>query len=206
MPAAPRVPGRSPSPSPPTPSLSLPKAGGAIRGMGEKFGASPVTGTASLTVPITLTPGRGGVQPQLTLSYDSGSGNGPFGLGWSLDVPSVSRTTDKGLPRYLDGDDVFQLSGAEDLVPAVFPPARTEGPYEITSYRPRTEGLFARVERWREHATGDTHWRVTSRENVTSVFGRDPAARVADPADPARVFRWLLEETADDRGNLARYT
>ncbi|MFC9699955.1 SpvB/TcaC N-terminal domain-containing protein [Streptomyces sp. NPDC056943] len=206
MPDASRVPGRSPSPSPSTPSLSLPKAGGAIRGMGEKFGASPVTGTASLTVPITLTPGRGGVQPQLTLSYDSGSGNGPFGLGWSLDVPSVSRTTDKGLPRYLDGDDVFQLSGAEDLVPAAFPAARTEGPYEVTSYRPRTEGLFARVERWREHATGDTHWRVTSRENVTSVFGRDPAARVADPADPTRVFRWLLEETADDRGNLARYT
>ncbi|MFE2282912.1 SpvB/TcaC N-terminal domain-containing protein [Streptomyces sp. NPDC059443] len=174
--------------------------------MGERFGAGPVTGTASLAVPIALTPARGGVGPKLTLSYDSGSGNGPFGLGWSLDVPSVSRTTDKGLPRYLDGEDVFQLSGAEDLVPAVFPAARTEGPYEVTCYRPRTEGLFARIERWRERGTGDTHWRVTSRENVTSIFGRDPVARVADPADPSRVFRWLLEETADDRGNLARYT
>ncbi|MFD6973252.1 SpvB/TcaC N-terminal domain-containing protein [Streptomyces sp. NPDC059949] len=173
--------------------------------MGEKFGAGPVTGTASLTVPLALTPARGGAEPKQALSYDSGFGNGPFGLGWSLDVPSVSRTTDKGVPRYLD-DDVFQLSGAEDLVPSAFPPARTAGPYEITRYRPRTEGLFARIERWRERTTGDTHWRVTSRENVTSVFGRDPTARVADPADSARVFRWLLEETADDRGNLVRYT
>lgn len=208
MPADPRVPGPSaiPTPNPTSPALSLPKAGGAIRGMGEKFGASSATGTASLSVPLALTAARGGVEPKLTLSYDSGSGNGPFGLGWSLDVASVSRTTDKGLPRYLDDSDVFQLSGAEDLVPAVSPPPRTDGPYEITCYRPRTEGLFARIERWRERATGATHWRTTSRSNVTSVFGRDPAARVADPADRSRVFRWLLEETADDRGNLVRYT
>src|SRR5215471_11376752 len=30
------------------PSVSLPKGGGAIRGMGEKFGANPVTGTGNL--------------------------------------------------------------------------------------------------------------------------------------------------------------
>jgi hypothetical protein len=29
------------------PQLSLPKGGGAIRGMGEKFAANPVTGTGS---------------------------------------------------------------------------------------------------------------------------------------------------------------
>jgi hypothetical protein len=34
------------------PSISLPKGGGAIRGIGEKFAANPVTGTASLTIPI----------------------------------------------------------------------------------------------------------------------------------------------------------
>ena len=34
------------------PSISLPKGGGAIRGMGEKFAANPVTGTGSMSVPI----------------------------------------------------------------------------------------------------------------------------------------------------------
>ncbi|MGW0875341.1 SpvB/TcaC N-terminal domain-containing protein [Streptomyces sp. NPDC002740] len=173
--------------------------------MGEKFSANSLTGTATLSVPITLTAARSGAEPVLALGYDSGSGNGPFGLGWSLDVPSVSRRTDKGLPRYVDESDVFQLSGAEDLVPAQVPAPRAEGAHQVTSYRPRTEGLFARIECWREAATGDTHWRVTSKENVTSVFGRSSSARIVDPADPARVFRWLLEETADDRGNLIRY-
>ena len=101
------------------PSVSLPKGGGAIKGIGEKFSANPVTGTGSMSVPIALSPGRGGFGPQLSLSYDSGAGQGVFGLGWQLAQPNISRKTDKGLPRYLDEEntDVFIISGAEDLVP-----------------------------------------------------------------------------------------
>src|SRR5947199_7594328 len=103
------------------PSLSLPKGGGAIRGMGEKFAANPVTGTGSMTVPLATSPGRSGFGPQLSLSYDSGSGNGPFGFGWSLSLPAITRKTDKGLPQYRDAEesDVYVLSGAEDLVPSL---------------------------------------------------------------------------------------
>src|SRR5262245_45170272 len=81
--------------SPPT--LALPKGGGAIRGIGEKFAANPVTGTGSMSIPIAISPGRDGFGPQLSLSYDSGAGNGPFGFGWSLSIPSITRKTDKGL-------------------------------------------------------------------------------------------------------------
>src|ERR687892_862436 len=103
------------------PAISLPKGGGAIRGIGEKFAANPVTGTGSMTVPLAVSPGRSGFGPQLSLSYDSGSGNGPFGLGWNLSLPAITRKTDKGLPQYDDAEesDVFILSGAEDLVPAL---------------------------------------------------------------------------------------
>ena len=38
------------------PTISLPKGGGAIRGIGEKFAANPVTGTGSMTVPIATSP------------------------------------------------------------------------------------------------------------------------------------------------------
>ena len=80
------------------PSISLPKGGGAIRGVGEKFAANPVTGSGSMSVPLPIAPGRAGFGPQLSLSYDSGAGNGPFGFGWNLALPSISRKTDKGLP------------------------------------------------------------------------------------------------------------
>src|SRR5262245_47831860 len=136
--------------SPPT--LSLPKGGGAIRGMGEKFAANPVTGTGSMTVPIATSPGRSGFGPQLSLAYDSGAGNGPFGFGWSLSLPSITRKTDKGLPQYQDVNesDEFILSGTEDLVPVLVndggtwrretvPPRTVDGKiYGVQPYRPRS--------------------------------------------------------------------
>jgi Salmonella virulence plasmid 65kDa B protein len=89
----------------PPPAISLPKGGGAIKGMGEKFAANPVTGTGSMSVQIATTPSRSGFGAQLSISYDSGTGNGIFGLGWNLALPSITRKTDKGLPRYWDSKD-----------------------------------------------------------------------------------------------------
>jgi hypothetical protein len=131
------------------PAITLPKGGGAIRGIGEKFTANPVTGTGSIRVPLATSPGRQGFGPQLSLSYDSGSGNGPFGLSWNLSLPSITRKTDKGLPRYRDEieSDVFILSGAEDLVPVLEKASRVGNPlsgpadwresYTVKQYRPR---------------------------------------------------------------------
>src|SRR5438105_3048543 len=121
--------------------ISLPKGGGALHGVGEKFSPDLHTGTGNFTIPLALPPGRNGFQPQLSLGYSTGSGNGPFGLGWSLSVPGVMRKTSKGIPRYDDGNDTFILSGAEDVVPMPVDPLQPG----VTHYRPRTEGLFARI-------------------------------------------------------------
>ncbi|MGD0067462.1 MAG: SpvB/TcaC N-terminal domain-containing protein, partial [Streptosporangiaceae bacterium] len=203
---------------PPLPSVSLPKGGGAIRDIGEKFSVTAATGTANLTVPVATSNGRASFGPTLSLSYDSGSGNGPFGLGWKMLLPAITRKTDKGLPRYADDPDAdtFLLSGAEDLVPVraerdgawlEAPGRRAEGgrDFLVQAYRPRVEGLFARIERWRDLASGGTHWRTISSANVTTVYGATAASRIADPADPSRVFSWLICVTYDDKGNAARY-
>jgi RHS repeat-associated protein len=195
------------------PSISLPKSGGAVRGLGEKFAANPVTGTASLAVPIATSPGRSGFGPELSLSYDSGAGNGAFGFGWSLASPSISRKTDKGLPRYDDAadSDIFMLTGAEDLVPVfgadgrVLDDTTTVSGYTIRRYRPRIEGLFARIERWTKTDDGDVHWRSISSDNVLTVYGRDPGSRIVDPDETERVFSWLVSETRDDKGNAVLY-
>jgi hypothetical protein len=49
-----------------------------------------------MTVPIATTSGRSGLAPQLAISYDSGSGNGQFALGWNLSFPEITRKSDKG--------------------------------------------------------------------------------------------------------------
>ncbi|HET8681353.1 MAG TPA: SpvB/TcaC N-terminal domain-containing protein [Micromonosporaceae bacterium] len=196
--------GGVPAPAP-APSISLPKSGGAVRGIGEKFSANAVTGTASMTVPISLSKGRAGFGPALALSYDSGRGNGPFGFGWGVGLPAVTRRTDKGLPRY-GGDDVFLLSDADDLVPVASPVPAQEYPagYSVQCFRPRVEGLFARIERW-TRTDGDVHWQSITRENVTTVYGGDASSRIFDPADPARVFGWLISSSYDTAGNVVIY-
>jgi RHS repeat-associated protein len=203
------------------PAISTPKGGGAIRGIGEKFAANPVTGSGSVSVPLGISPGRSGFGPQLALAYDSGAGNGVFGFGWGLSLPSITRKTDKGLPRYEDRDesDVFILSGAEDLVPVLVgsddgwapdePDPRTlddGSTWTVERYRPRVEGLFARIERWTDVESGQTHWRSISKDNVTTLYGRTEESRIADPDDAARrVFSWLICESRDDRGNAVLY-
>lgn len=200
------------------PAVSLPKGGGAIKGIGEKFQANPVTGTSSLSIPLAVTAGRAGAPGALSLSYNSGSGNGPFGLGWQLALPSVRRKTDKGLPTYRDGgtsaaddEDTFVVSDMEDLVPWTgSDPARSvtddSVEYRALRYRPRIEGAFARIERWIDTATGDVHWRTRTRDNTVRIYGQSTTARLADPNDAGRVFEWLLEEERDELGNITRYT
>lgn len=188
-------------------AVGLPHGGGALQGIGETFTPDPFMGTGRTAVPIELPPGRNGFQPALSLSYSTGSGGGPFGLGWELSAPAVTRKTAKGVPRYRAGagdepdNDTFILSGAEDLVPIAESGGRTR-------YRPRTEGRFDRIERIRSGGT-DT-WRVAGRDGLVSFFGAalDPAGdppTIADPAAPDRVFAWKLSSTIDPFGNRIEY-
>jgi len=128
----------------------------------------------------------------------------------------MTRKTDKGLPRYLDSDesDAFILSGAEDLVPELDDKGqRVVGTrtvnrvqYEIRPYRPRIEGLFARIERWTALDTCVSHWRAITRDNVTTLYGFDPLSRIADPSDSTHVFSYRICRTFDDKGNITLYT
>lgn len=202
-----------------SPSISLPKGGGAIRSIGEKFAANPVTGTASLSIPIATSQSRSDFSPQLALSYDSGTGNGPFGFGWHLSLLTIARKIDKALPVYQDDNeaDVFTLSEAEDLVPslsqsdgswtkAIFTTFMGGLHYTVQRYRPRVEGLLSRIEKISVRGEPGFYWKVTTKENVVTIFGRTGTARVSDPENPAHVFKWLPEWSYDDKGNCFEFS
>lgn len=201
------------------PSITLPKGGGALRSIGEKFAANPVTGTASFSIPIATSQSRSNLSPQLALAYDSGAGNGAFGLGWHLSLPTIARKIDKALPVYQDDNeaDVFILSQAEDLVPSlsqsngswtkdIFTTLLNGLRYTVQRYRPRVEGLFARLEKISVQNEPGFYWKVTTKENVATIFGRTEAARVSDPENPSRVFKWLPQLSYDDKGNCLEFS
>src|SRR5688572_3931274 len=194
------------------PSISLPKSSGAIKSIDDKFSVNPSNGTASFSIPLPLSPGRNGSAPSLGLSYNSGGGNSPFGLGWDVSFPMIQRKTEKKLPEYLDDreSDTFIYSGVEDLVPEIIKDADgnwakhivKNDTLTITHYRPRIEGSFARIEKIEEK--GNVYWRVRTRDNIVSVFGKSDPARLSSPVkgEENKIFSWCLEYSYDDKGNF----
>lgn len=204
------------------PSISLPKGGGALKGIDEKFKVNAANGAASISIPLPVSPGRNGFSPSLALSYNSGGGNSPFGLGWNVDLPKIQRKTDKGIPQYKSGieEDTFQFSGAEDLVPLLdydagnwIPRIIDNAEFTIHQYRPRIEGGFARIQRIKRKVDNQTYWKVTTRDNTTLYFGISADTRIddpedsliVDPEDSSRVFAWLPDFSHDDKGNWIQY-
>ena len=193
------------------PGIVMPKGGGAMRGIDEKFSVNAVNGTSGMSIGIPMQKTRSDFAPGLTLGYNSGSGNSEFGLGWSLSLPGIQRKTDKRLPEYNDvaESDVFLFAGAEDLVPVIGDtlhpnPFIVNGTndYTITRYIPRVEGLFARIERIQQSGQSYFYWRVTTKDNINTYFGLQASSRLSDPKDANRIYKWLPDMSFDDKGNV----
>ena len=199
------------------PSISLPQGGGAVRGIDEKFQVNSANGTSSFSIPIPVNSARG-FAPALSIDYNSGSGNGVFGLGWNLSLSVISRKTDRGIPRYTDDNDVFIIGGVEDLVPELkqfgeneflnkegkteYHERREDG-FTIRRYRPRTEGSFLRIERYLAD-DGTIYWTVTDLSNVTTIYGMSASSRLASP-DGEKIYQWYPEFSFDNNGNSIAY-
>src|SRR6185437_2053556 len=195
------------------PTITLPKGGGALKNIDEKFNVNAANGMASFSVALPFSKTRSNFIPAMSLSYNSGSGNSEFGLGWNLDFSSIQRKTDKKLPEYKDADesDVFMFTGVEDLVPVLQKDGGgnwqideikdTTTGYTIKRYRPRIEGSFHRIEKITPKDTIAFYWKVTDRNNVVTIYGRSQATQLFNPANPQQVFKWLPEISYDDKGN-----
>lgn len=162
------------------------------------------TGGLVAQVAIPLPDGRGGLTPALSLAWQGAGARGPFGMGWGLaGVPAIGLLgRNGGLPRHDDSDGwSSSLGGA--LVPLREPP-RQEGGFTIRRYRPHLDQSLIRHECWTETATGRIHWRTRDATDTLTVFGLTDA-RIADPADPRRVFQFLPEWTIAATGDAIRY-
>jgi hypothetical protein len=77
--------------------ISLPSGPGSIEGLGDSFELQLNSGSSSYSVKIAAPPGVAGLQPDVVQRYNSGGGNGPFGIAWSAGFLSIQRQTEKGL-------------------------------------------------------------------------------------------------------------
>lgn len=195
-------------------SPSLPSGGGAITGLKGDITAAP-DGAATLSIPLPVSTGRG-YSPFLSLNYHSRGGNGPFGIGWSINLPAVRIRSDRGAPVY-DGNDEFIGPDGEVLV-AILNTAGTpeirkssvllnenlSDRYAVHAYRSRTETCFSYMEYWiPESNTGLDFWVLYQPDGQVQLFGRNIQARIISQkqADvPSRTAVWLIESSVSCSG------
>lgn len=198
-----------------TPSIAK---SASIATIGKSWGAVGPTGAASFALPLPVSAGRGW-DPQLSLSYSSQTGNGPFGVGWSLGLGQISRRTNKGVPRYTDHDEIIGHDG-EVWMPELEADgslkSRIESTYDgepigrhrVVRYWARVESDFALRELWQREANETappTFWLIHGADGSLHVYGKTTASRREDPDAPGRVAAWLLCESLNTRGEHIAY-
>jgi RHS repeat-associated protein len=171
---------------------SLPQGGGAISGLGETFTPDLSTGTGSFVIKLDTPNGPNDIGPRLFLRYDSGTGNGTFGIGFSLPLPRLLRSVSQGYPRYQPGDRMM-LEGAGELL--------NVGGGVL---RPEVDGGA-----WRIATSGDG-FRLTDREGNFFFVGVTPETRLFDTGSggsgAGNTFAWHLEHIEDPLGNSATFS
>lgn len=173
---------------------SLPTGGGSVGGLGETFVPDLCTGTGTFSVPLDLPNGPNDIGPKLSLRYDSGSPNGPFGLGWMLPLPRILRTTMRGRPRFSASDELV-LEGSGPLVPL------PDG-----SLRPQVDTGDWRIEVLAGSGGvrfGEAGFLVTDRAGNRFRLGVSAAARIPGPAGAP--WAWLTEGIEDNLGNTVGF-
>jgi RHS repeat-associated protein len=168
--------------------ISLPSGPGSIEGLGDSFEPQLNSGTSAYSIKVAIPPGVNGLQPDVVLHYNAGSGNGPFGLAWSWSPMTIQRLTEKGLPTYT-ATDVFTHQ-VEELVPL------SDG-----SYRCKNEFGFMRFTR-----SGDG-WEVRDKSGKVYRLGTVAESRQMKPGGTgfSSTFKWYVNEVVDTHGNRMEY-
>ncbi len=151
-------------------------------------------GTVSLNYSIDVPVGRAGLQPSVGLSYSSSGGDGPVGMGWSLEtgLGVISRTTRYG-QLYYDHRDTFTYNGKR-LVKVSGDPGTENG-----TYRLEIESGFLRFELGDSESGGV--WRVYDKSGAVSIFGENRESRIYRPDDENKTCMWNFTRTYDLNGN-----
>ena len=146
-------------------------------------------GDANFSFELGVMAGRKGLQPQISISYSSGAGNGIMGKGFDVSYGgSVTTDTRFGLPKY-DTNDTYMLDGI--LLEEV-----TRNNNTIT-YKPKKESIYSQIIRYGAKTIND-YWVVKDKNGTKRFYGQSDVSCVGSGT---KKFTWNLTKIEDSRGN-----
>ncbi|WP_394832882.1 hypothetical protein LVJ94_40905 [Pendulispora rubella] len=164
-------------------------------------------GSANYSIPISVPPGRMGMEPELSISYNSNSGSGYLGVGFSLaGLSAITRcdqnySDDDTMRRVaLARDDRFCLSGLRLVA------VRGEYGADGTEYRTRPDSFVKIVSHGgnngQDSYTGPQSFTVYDKSGDLREFGGADASVEVGPV----TVTWSLKSVQDRSGNTMEVT
>lgn len=178
-------------------------------------------GDANISYPISIPPGRQGMQPQVSLNYSSSGGSSWAGYGWSVPVQSISVDTRFGVPTFnsttqtevylFNGESLHEEDGKKANRPTISGstvtyPSRDAGrQYFFT----KQMSAYRTIERKKANPKS-YYWIVTEADGSKSYFGAindttgDNNSVLKTPS--GHITKWFLKKRIDRFGNNIIYT
>jgi RHS repeat-associated protein len=190
-----------------------PAQGGIVGAIPGQFNVSP-TGGATYSIPMDVPSGINGMQPGISLVYNSQAGKGIAGWGWNISgLSSITRTKTVG---YYDGVDAGITW--DKTSPLALDGQRLIKTFEsIDSVEYRTENeSFARIVGYDIQTWGPSYFKVYTKAGLTMVYGNPLSLATYSPVYTNAYTDgvagtnytrtgWCLVEVADNHGNYMTY-
>lgn len=169
-----------------------------------KFTVTPFGG-ASYSIPITVPPGAGGVEPKLRIEYSSAAGYGHLGYGATLEPFSkVTRCAAMFEPDGFvdavdfDSDDRFCMDGQRLVA--------IQGTYGAvgTEYRTELES-FSRVVSLGGVSNDPDRFLVYTKSGLTYEYGTTEDSRFEPPGSAGRALTWAVKTVRDTSNNYMTF-
>ena len=161
------------------------------------------SGSASYGISIKCPPGTSGMQPALSLVYDSQAPTASIGIGWSIQGFSVITRGAKNLDRdgVVEGikfnrTDAFFLDGAR-LIPVGFKGPSLDQASEI-EFRTELEN-YAKVTALNYGPGGPESFKVWTKAGIAMEFGATEHSQIK--RQDGNVIVWACSRVADTTGN-----
>ncbi len=153
-----------------------------------------LAGSFSYSVPIKIPPGRNGLQPELSFSYNNQNTQklNTVGYGWGISIPYIERENKRGIDSLYSSNDFYSsLSGelATTTNASIFYPTSDDGSYLQYAF-----------------ASSTNQWTVTDKKGTVYKFGYASSTQEVNPSDSSKVFRWMLQEVRDTNDNYVSYS
>ncbi len=175
--------------------------------VGSSAGGANVSksGAASYHVPITISPGTNGMQPNISVDYNSLGGDGLLGRGWNLSGISAIRRVPNDIYHdgsakevNFDADDKFAFDGQRLIA--------TNGTYGANNTEYHTEiESFAKIYSYGTAGIGPAWFRVITKGGTILEFGNTANSRI-EAQGRSDALMWYLNKVTDPLGNYMVFT